>query len=201
MKIIKLLVWAIKNRKVLVELAKAYCNQDNRGTAFPIFYQIRDWKYELVAEGCDGDCIHITEDGECFVQYNVKDDGCEEEFSIDNFLQKHCKAYGIDTEQITKNEEWSELIQEVEDGCDMKTQVETLCNYFNEKFECDYRVYEVELRPVYKGCFLTEQDAEEHLKLNDYHYHKKADTWCAPAWRSSTMNKLNKLFEELNNVK
>lgn len=45
MKLIKIVIWAIKNRKVLYELAKAYITQDNRGTAQPVFYQIRDWEY------------------------------------------------------------------------------------------------------------------------------------------------------------
>lgn len=45
-----------------------------------------------------------------------------------------------------------------------------------------------------RGLFLTEDDAEAHLKINSYHYSKDAHTYVKHAWRSP---KLKEFFEAL----
>jgi len=54
MKLIKVIIWAIKNHKVLYNLAKQYITQDTRCTAQPVFYQIRDWEYQAVSNEGEG---------------------------------------------------------------------------------------------------------------------------------------------------
>lgn len=41
--------------------------------------------------------------------------------------------------------------------------------------------------------FLTQIDAENHLRANDYHYHEEARTYCMYGWR-------NPRFERLINI-
>jgi hypothetical protein len=48
--------------------------------------------------------------------------------------------------------------------------------------QCSYS-----LVPEYTNHFLTAKAAEEHLRLNDYHYHKDADVYLKHAWRNPEM--------------
>lgn len=45
--------------------------------------------------------------------------------------------------------------------------------------------------------FLTQKDAEEHLKANDYHYDENAHTYAMTAWRSPVVEKLIKILQEV----
>lgn len=46
------------------------------------------------------------------------------------------------------------------------------------------------------GLFLTEEDAENHLRSNNYHYSKDAHTYVKHAWRAPELeNFLNNLME------
>jgi len=50
-----------------------------------------------------------------------------------------------------------------------------------------------------KGMFLTEQDAENHLKANHYHYSKCAHTYVKHAWRTPYLTEfLTALFVHFN---
>lgn len=50
---------------------------------------------------------------------------------------------------------------------------------------------------IEKGMFLTETDAENHLKLNHYHYSKDAHTYVDHAWRAPELEEFFKaLFSE-----
>lgn len=48
-----------------------------------------------------------------------------------------------------------------------------------------------------KGMFLTEDDAENHLKLNSYHYSSDAHTYVKHAWRAP---ELESFFKDLMSV-
>jgi len=61
------------------------------------------------------------------------------------------------------------------------------------------REYGVRKEWVQKGMFLTEEDAEEHLRLNHYHYSKNAHTYVDHAWRAPDMTRFFKaLFEKFD---
>ena len=48
-----------------------------------------------------------------------------------------------------------------------------------------------------KGMFLTEEDAEDHLKKNHYHYSDNAHTYVSHAWRAPRLNEFfMALFDE-----
>jgi hypothetical protein len=50
-----------------------------------------------------------------------------------------------------------------------------------------------------KGMFLTETDAEKHLKANHYHYSSDAHTYIDHAWRAPELEQFFKaLFTEFN---
>lgn len=56
--------------------------------------------------------------------------------------------------------------------------------------------YGVKYHWEHRGMFLTEDDAETHLKLNHYHYSPDAYTYVEHAWRAPELTKfLKALFE------
>lgn len=74
------------------------------------------------------------------------------------------------------------------DGCS-KDRVKELLN------EGEWFDYAMEWE--HKGMFLTETDAERHLKLNHYHYSKDAHTYVDHAWRAPELSEfLCALFKE-----
>lgn len=46
--------------------------------------------------------------------------------------------------------------------------------------------------------FLTEKDAAEHLRQNDYHYSEDAHTYAMTAWRNPRVEKLYKILQEVD---
>ena len=51
--------------------------------------------------------------------------------------------------------------------------------------------YYKEMDVTVPNCvFLTQIDAENHLRANDYHYHEEARTYCMCGWRSPRFEKL-----------
>lgn len=55
--------------------------------------------------------------------------------------------------------------------------------------------YGVKDRWEHRGMFLTEEDAEDHLKANHYHYSPDAHTYVDHAWRAP---KLKEFFQALH---
>ena len=66
-----------------------------------------------------------------------------------------------------------------EDSYDLRDWIEDHCDDLQE---CSYS-----MEPEYTNHFLTAKAAEEHLRLNDYHYHKDADVYLNHAWRNQEM--------------
>lgn len=59
--------------------------------------------------------------------------------------------------------------------------------------------YGIKDRWVNRGMFLTEDDAESHLKLNHYHYSPDAHSYVEHAWRAPELSGFFKaLFEYFN---
>lgn len=53
-----------------------------------------------------------------------------------------------------------------------------------KEFKQEAQEYGVKKRWERRGMFLTETDAEDHLKLNHYHYSHNAHTYVEHAWRA-----------------
>ena len=58
-------------------------------------------------------------------------------------------------------------------------------------------VYYKEIDVTVDNCmFLTQIDAENHLRANDYHYHEKARTYCMCGWRNPRFERLIKILSK-----
>lgn len=91
------------------------------------------------------------------------------------------------------------------DTYDSMEEIEKYCKeneYTKEQTrEALREAHEYGVRKVWekKGMFLTETDAENHLKLNHYHYSDNAHTFVDHAWRAPELESFFKnLFEHFN---
>lgn len=126
------------NEAIIKEFLQKMVTQDNRSTAFPIFYVIR------------------TE-----VEEPAPTDNCE-----------FTKWYWQD--------ETYDSLEEIRQYCEENEYSES------EIDEAIREAYEYGIRKRWdkRGMFLTETDAENHLKLNHYHYSHNAHTYVEHAWRA-----------------
>ena len=151
----------------LIELANEMTTQDPRGTRMPHMFQIRDWK-RVYDWGLNGD-THIW----------VGD--YQEEIETLEDLKEYLEANEIEYDETALTELWNDdrdfgLPDWIEENCpDLKP-----CSYSME--------------PVYTNCFLTAKAAEEHLRLNHYHYHKNADVYLNHAWRNPEADTLSEFL-------
>lgn len=140
--------------------------QDNRCTALPIYYQIRDFKKEIRPSGY----------GDYTVFYSPNYD---QEFDSEEEMEDYYR----------KNEYYLEESDEDYE------------NFFDEEFEKwkdngYFEEYAYERVAVYKGMFLTETDALDHLRRNRHHYADDACTYVQHAWRAPELeNFINNLME------
>jgi hypothetical protein len=148
----------------LIGLATEMTTQDPRGTKMPHMFQIRDWKKQY-DWGLNGN-THIW----------VGDYG-EEIETLDEF-KEYLENNGIDIPENIEdvwNEHW-----DMEDFLEEKNIVLKQCSY--------------SLVPEYTNHFLTAKAGEEHLRLNDYHYHKDADVYLNHAWRNPEMEMVSEFL-------
>lgn len=144
------------NKQIIIEFLTKMATQDNRSTAYPIFYTIRSSTYEPTAEGCGDKTVWLWDD---------------EEYDSEEELKAAMVEHGID-----------------EDDAMYKTMMRE-----------DIQTYDVKKVWKEKGMFLTETDAESHLKLNYYHYSEDAHTYVNHAWRAPELEEfINALYKEFN---
>ena len=147
----------------LIELATEMTTQDPRGTRMPHMFQIRDWKrqYDWALNG----------DTKCWVDSTG-------DYTVIETLDD-LKSY-LEYNDIDAPENLDELW---EDSYDLQDWIEDHCDDLQE---CSYS-----MEPEYTNHFLTAKAAEEHLILNDYHYHKDADVYLNHAWRNQEMETIS----------
>jgi hypothetical protein len=141
----------------LISLATEMTTQDPRGTKMPHIFQIRDWK-KVYDYGLNGNTFIWVGDYETEIE------------TIEQF-KEHLEIHGI---TIPEN---------IEDMWDDVWEMEEFIE--DNKLELKGCTYSME--PEYSNCFLTAKAAEEHLRLNHYHYHKDADVYLNHAWRNPEM--------------
>lgn len=173
--------------KFLKELQKELNTEDNVGTATPRYWVIR--QPERI--------YHLDEDE---ADYYVFIDECDKyELTLEDLKDKleflcddNLKSVEVKDGVLTF-EYFDEYLEEVE-----KYKVD-YDNYYTdgrykilELLESDVSVaYYKEVDATVDNCmFLTQIDAENHLRANDYHYHEKARTYCMCGWRSPRFERL-----------
>ena len=148
--------------KFLRDLLTEMTHQDNRSTALPYYYVIRDYKMLPTPEGFS----------DKYTWYSVEqgDEGPDSDSSDEEFL-----------EHIEDHEDWPEFSKVR--GSDRDNMED-----FIERIGYE-RIWQQEVE-VYKNCFLTETAAKQHLQSNRHHYGPKAATYVHHFWRNPEVEKL-----------
>lgn len=179
--------------KFLKELQKELNTEDNVGTATPRYWVIR--QPERI--------YHLGEDE---ADYYVFIDECDKyELTLEDLKDKleylcddNLKSVEVKDGVLTFEyfDEWLEDVEEYKvdyDNCYIDGRDKIL-----ELLESDVSVaYYKEVDATVDNCmFLTQIDAENHLRANDHHYHEKARTYCMHGWRNPRFERLIKILSK-----
>lgn len=148
-------------------------------TRLPI-YQIRDYE----------EAFSVNPDYEIYT-FDNDTWGNNENDPENNNIKKEIEEILLDNEDEKTLEKFNKKKESIMDLDD----VEMFINEYMLEYNLEFYHIGVELKPVYKGFFLTLEEARNHLKHNYYHYHKKATTWEANVWRSPLLERLFELLD------
>lgn len=174
--------------------------QDDLGQSNPRFWVIKGSEKIYNVEDADGyelynedSCDVLASDIEEVFEY-IKDNLIDEINEIDGIERTITLENDIFSKQIVISwiEDEDECIKELSDAEDVADWL--------EEFGYNYKVITYKIIPkIYENTmFLTQKDAENHLKSNDYHYSDDAHTYAMTAWRSPRVEKLIKLLQSVD---
>ena len=176
--------------KFLKELQKEINTEYTGGTANPRYWVIRQPERIYHVDEDDADCFEYIDERDRH-ELTLEDLKDKLEFLCDDNLKSVEIKDGVLTFEYF--EAWLEDVEEYKvdyDNFNRDGRDKIL-----ELLEFDVSVvYYKEVDVTVDNCmFLTQIDAENHLRANDYHYHEKARTYCMCGWR-------NPRFERLINI-
>ena len=175
--------------KFLKELQKELNTEDNVGTASPRYWVIRQPERIYHVDKDEADYFMFVDDDYQELTLEELKNYLEDVYD-DNLKSVDIKDGVLTFEYL---DEFSEEIEKY------------TIDFYNSSLESSYSVdkvlelLELEVSVVYykeidvtvDNCmFLTQIDAENHLRANDYHYHEKARTYCMCGWRSPRFERL-----------
>lgn len=179
--------------KFLKELQKELNTEDNVGTASPRYWVIRQPERIYHVDKDEADYFMFIDDDYQELTLEELKNYLEDVYD-DNLKSVDIKDGVLTFEYL---DEFSEEIEKY------------TIDFYNSSLESSYSVdkvlelLELEVNVVYykeidatvDNCmFLTQIDAENHLRANDYHYHEKARTYCMCGWRSPRFERLIKIL-------
>lgn len=181
--------------KFLKELQKELNTEDNVGTANPRYWVIRQPEriYHLDEDKADY-YVFIDDDYQELTLEELKN--YLEDVYDDNLKSVDIKDGVLTFEYL---DEFSEEIEKYtidfyNSSLDSGYSVDKVL----ELLESDVSIiYYKEIDVTVDNCmFLTQIDAENHLRANDYHYHEKARTYCMHGWRNPRFERLIKILSK-----
>lgn len=179
--------------KFLKELQKELNTEDNVGTANPRYWVIRQPERIYHLDEDEADYYVFIDECDKY-ELTLEDLKDKLEFLCDDNLKSVEVKDGVLTFEYF--DEWLEEVEEYKvdyDNCYIDGRDKIL-----ELLESDVSVaYYKEVDATVDNCmFLTQIDAENHLRANDYHYHEKARTYCMCGWRSPRFERLIKILSK-----
>lgn len=173
--------------KFLKELQKELNTEDNVGTANPRYWVIRQPERIYHLDEDEADYYEFIDECDKY-ELTLEDLKDKLEFLCDDNLKSVEVKDGVLTFEYF--DEWLEGVEKYKvdyDNCYTDGRDKIL-----ELLESDVSVaYYKEVDATVDNCmFLTQIDAENHLRANDYHYHEKARTYCMCGWRSPRFERL-----------
>lgn len=156
------------------DFIKEYFEQDNLGTAFPIYFTIRDVKWVPCAIYDDPDRIIAISDSEQIAAACDFDELARELINTGDY--KLPDDFRFDETCFDDEQDMKGMFKGVDFYAETKTFIE-------------------------KGMFLLSREAKNHLTSNAHHYHKEAHVYCHHAWRAPETEKFLNDCKALINAK
>lgn len=189
----------------LCDLQKELNTQDTIGQANPRFWVIKGTEklyhveeadgYELVDSGYD--VLADTLEEICkYINENLLEEINEKRISGERFtVEFEDGLFGSDKIIIKWNSDDYSFKQTEE-----LESLEEIKDWLSEQGYDDYDVisYKIVDKIYENTMFLTQIDAENHLRANHYHYSDDAHTYAMTAWRNPRMETLVKLLQEID---
>lgn len=160
----------------LMELQKEMNTQDTVGQANPRYWVIRDYEKFFGESLNDPSGVVVYYDGSEIVTVDYDGKGDRE---IINDAQSQLVNY-FDISYP------DDPVHEIYD-------IDTLKEYCEEN---DLTCIEYQYVRKYDNFFLTQKDAEDHLRSNYYHFDEDASTYAMTAWRNPRVERLYKILQE-----
>lgn len=155
--------------KLAKELAIRLKTQDNRGTALPIAFLLQDVEERRTFD--QGDFVLFNDDNGEIWRGDSEDDIIKQILEI----RKEDIEDPYDSDEAAFDKEEARIEEEIRD-------------------EVGGNCYEMEHEFVTKRIFLTEEAANNHLKLNNHHYSDKARIYVDHFWRDPEMELVYKIL-------
>ena len=173
--------------KFLKELQKEINTEYTGGTANPRYWVIRQPERIYHVDEDDADCFEYIDERDRH-ELTLEDLKDKLEYLCDDNLKSVEVKNGVLTFEYF--ESWLEEVEEYKVDYDIYNRDGR--DRILELLEFDVTVvYYKEVDVTVDNCmFLTQIDAENHLRANDYHYHEKARTYCMCGWRSPRFERL-----------
>lgn len=157
----------------VIDFIKEYFTQDNLGTAYPIYFVIRDIDWQACYDGIDPDrylCIWDTDEVACA-------DTLDELFEQ---IKSNCPDM-IFPEDWPKDNFWITTYE-----CDEFEKANDPCTIVGQS-----KYYKED------NMFLLQSDAKKHLEANRHHYSNEAIVYCKHAWRSPRQKQFFNALKEM----
>ena len=189
----------------LKDLQKELNTQDHVGQADPRFWVIKGTEKLYGVEEADGYVLYY-----CETVAESTEELCE--FITNNWLEDIKERTGIPYEInlepsvlgrniiAVKFPEYDSITGECNDEYEYLDSAEEIKEWL-EQFgyeELEVISYKIVDKIYEDTMFLTQKDAEDHLRANYYHYSDDCHTYAMTAWRSPRVEKLVKLLQEVD---
>lgn len=160
----------------LKELQHERNTQPNDGNADPVFWVLRDYKWEVTEEGYED-------------RTSIYDMGFGESTSIDDYIDEIVNG---ERKSDFTEEQINELQESVEwDGA--SGLLEWVQEHTND--DC-YLIHEKEIAFIVPNTlFLTKSEAKKHIEIYHYNYTDKVHTYAMTVLRSPVVEKLLNVLE------
>lgn len=164
----------------LLDLQKELNTQDSYGQAEPKYWVIRDYDKVYGTDLNFPDGIAIYDPADCSTIY----EGKIPTFGISEVISEIMETLEKDEYELSIEEK--ELIESSYDADSLFLALE----------EANFSVLEYQIIPKESNFFFTQKAAQNHLRLNDYHYCNESHSYAHTVWRSEE----EKLWDILRKV-
>lgn len=185
--------------KFLMDLQKEMNTQSHVGQADPRYWVIKGSEREYGIETGYEDDSEVILDGTT-VAYDLVsfakyiEENVLEDINSDGVERKMSLVSGIfhPSVKISWNDDEYEDYEEFDN-------LEDMCEWLNDKgYEFTVSNYRIIPKIYENTMFLTNKEAQEHLKANYYHYSDDAHTYAMTSWRNPETEKLWEILQKVD---